>query len=593
MKKLILFFFALAVIQLNAQVVLTESFDDNPLPSGNGQDYPEGWVAKSEKNPKSLWRIKTSFPDGSTAIVPIDRKYLVGFEVASGGPYEEWLISKEITLLNTTRTNIVSFYSYHVSDGSHSVRITDNDGATWETIWTDTDTPGYPDKCLDSTTIDVAIPNAYKGKKVKLAWVFEATTCTSPWAFDYIIVEAVISGVDVMPKEFVSPLQHVDTVNSYPINKDIPVSIRIVNNGRTDAENIPVSYILNGGTPVNETVPLVKPKETLTYTFSQKINIPKQAINTLIVKTNATGDELPENNNTSELTFWTVDDSTFVIYDFEEPDLLDSAVWAESQYTLYNFDGQEPGVQVYENIFGSFPWRVGVGGGTIYPLVWGNYAVFSYSNFLSFSTPADRWLILPRCRIDNTAEPVFLQWNAASCYQKNYDALEFESYEVLISDKSLETTDFVKIHEVASEKFFNPNEPYRPYNRSVDISAYKGKEVHIAFRLTTSGTATRGMFVLDNITVFGSAFIYTNINDLKNESNVALYPNPVSDNLIVKSNEIIKKIEIYNLIGQKIETIEKCETEINVDVSNYNNGLYILKIKTLKGEISKKVNIVR
>ena len=146
---------------------------------------------------------------------------------------------------------------------------------------------------------------------------------------------------------------------------------------------------------------------------------------------------------------------------------------------------------------------------------------------------------------------------------------------------------------MASEKFFNPNEPYRPYNRSVDISAYKGKEVHIAFRLTTSGTATRGMFVLDNITVFGSAFIYTNINDLKNESNVALYPNPVSDNLIVKYNEIIKKIEIYNLIGQKIETIEKCETEINVDVSNYNNGLYILKIKTLKGEISKKVNIVR
>ena len=61
------------------------------------------------------------------------------------------------------------------------------------------------------------------------------------------------------------------------INKDIPVSIKIINNGRTDAENIPVSYILNGGTPVNETVPLIKPKETLTYTFLQKINISKQA----------------------------------------------------------------------------------------------------------------------------------------------------------------------------------------------------------------------------------------------------------------------------------------------------------------------------
>ncbi len=595
MKKFILFFFIIAVIKLNAQVVLTESFDDNPLPSGNGQEYPEGWDAISKKNPKSLWRIKTSFPDGDVAIKPIDKQYLVGFEAASEGPYEEWLISKEITLLNSERTNIVSFYSYHVSDNSHTVRISDNNGATWETIWTDTDTKSiYPDKCLDSSTIDIAIPDSYKGKKVKLAWVFEAASCPSPWAFDYIIVEAVISGVDVMPKEFVSPLQHVDTVNSNSINKDILVSIKLINNGRTSAEDIPISYTLNGGAPVSEIVPLIKPKETITYVFSQKINLPKQAINTIQVTTNATGDELPGNNVSQELTFWTIDDSTFIIYDFENPNLLDSAFWEESEYTFYNFDEQKPAIQVYDNIFGSFPWRVGVGGATLYDLIWGSYAAFSYSNFPSFAVAADRWLILPECHINTTTEPVFLQWNAVSCYQKDYTSPEFESYEVLISEKSLAVEDFVKVHEVLSEKFFNPNEPYRPFNRSVDISAYKGKDIHIAFRLTTSGTTTRGMFALDNVIVFGDAsHKENNINDLKNKNNIVLYPNPARDNLVVKSDEIIKKIEIYNLIGQKIETFENCEMQLNINISNYNNGLYILKIKTSEGEITKKVNVIK
>ena len=80
-------------------------------------------------------------------------------------------------------------------------------------------------------------------------------------------------------------------------------------------------------------------------------------------------------------------------------------------------------------IFLAFSMRVGVGGGTIYPLVWGNYAVFSYSNFLSFSTPADRWLILPRCRIDNTAEPVFYNGMQLLVIKRIMMLCEFESYE--------------------------------------------------------------------------------------------------------------------------------------------------------------------
>lgn len=605
MKKFLTFIFLIAFLQLNAQIVLTESFENNPLPPpGTGQDIPTGgWEAITKvegvNKKSSIWRIKTSFPVKPKPIVPIDGKYLIGFDTLTlptpSRAFDEWLITKEITLLNTSRTNIVTFYSFHVSDGSHTLRISSDGGVNWETIWTDNDTKTtYGDRCMDSSTIDVAIPNSYKGKKVKVAWVFQAATCNSAWAIDFITIEAVISGVDVMPKEFVSPLNHVDTINSQLMNTDVPVTIKIINNGRTDAVNVPISYTLNGGTPVNETIPLIKPKETVQYTFDKKINISKQSINTLIVNTNAIGDELPENNATSMFTFWVLDTSKGIIYDFDDPALVDTAIWANSNYKFYDMDGQTPFVQSYENIFQGFPWVVGVGGGAIYPKVWGIYAAFSYSYFHSLSTPADRWLVLPQCRINSSSEPVFLQWNAASCYQKSHESSVFESYEVLISTKSNAMEDFVKIHEVISEKYFNPNEPIYPYNRSVDISAYKGKDIYIAFRLTTSGTTTRGMFALDNVEVFGDAYIVPdNISEAKKDLSIKLFPNPVSEMLYVESKNKIQKIEIFNLMGQKVNEIELDKYNTSIQTAVYDNGLYIVKVKTTEGEKIRKINIVK
>ncbi|MFA7401406.1 MAG: choice-of-anchor J domain-containing protein [Bacteroidales bacterium] len=600
MKKFITLLFVCAFLQINAQVVLQESFDDTPLPSGTGQDTPQGWTATTKISGTPMWRIKTSFLDGSTVIKPVDRSYLIGFESknAPSRAFEEWLTSKEITLLNNERANTVSFYSYHVADGSHTLRISDTSSPNnWEILWTDTDAAyPYPDKCTDSSRLEVLIPNSYKGKTVRLAWVFESPTITSAWGIDHITVEAVIAGVDIRFVDFITPLAHKDTINSYSINKNIPLKVKIQNNGRSNAENVPISYILNNGTTVNDTVPLVKPKEIIEFTFAQAINVPNQAINTLKVNTSATGDELNDNNNSEIIEFWTLDDSTFLVYDFDDPYLADSALWSNSDYVLYNVDIQQPIESMnYENIFKSFPWAVGVGGAGLYHAIWGNYTAFSYSRYKNdVKTPTDKWMVLPKCRISNSSAPVFLQWNAVSCYQKDPTAFPLESYEVLISDKTSTMTDFTKVHGVESEKCFNPNESYIPYNRSVDISAYKGKDVFIAFRLTTSGTGSRGMFALDNIKVFGDATIITNnINETYDEKTVKVFPNPANDFVSVSSENNINKIEVFNLLGERIYVSEPQQTNFNIYTSDYTNGLYLIKIKTDKGETLKKINIIK
>jgi len=64
-----------------------------------------------------------------------------------------------------------------------------------------------------------------------------------------------------------------------------------------------------------------------------------------------------------------------------------------------------------------------------------------------------------------------------------------------------------------------------------------------------------------------------------------IYPNPTKDNVIVNSNFLIDKIEVYNTMGQKI--YETTSTIINL--SNKPNGIYFLKIHSNLNILTKKI----
>lgn len=60
-----------------------------------------------------------------------------------------------------------------------------------------------------------------------------------------------------------------------------------------------------------------------------------------------------------------------------------------------------------------------------------------------------------------------------------------------------------------------------------------------------------------------------------------MYPNPTSNNLYIKSETKITKIQIYNTLGKLIRNIEKNTNNINV--SNLSKGSYFVKLYTKKG----------
>lgn len=66
---------------------------------------------------------------------------------------------------------------------------------------------------------------------------------------------------------------------------------------------------------------------------------------------------------------------------------------------------------------------------------------------------------------------------------------------------------------------------------------------------------------------------------------IKIMPNPVSDKLILEGIENIQTIEIYNLTGKLNKRIEiSLLKQTSIDISDFNSGVYILKLSNQKGE---------
>ena len=75
---------------------------------------------------------------------------------------------------------------------------------------------------------------------------------------------------------------------------------------------------------------------------------------------------------------------------------------------------------------------------------------------------------------------------------------------------------------------------------------------------------------------------------------VSTYPNPVVNTLNIKNinSTLISKIEIYNIIGKKVYSLDNPKENETVDMRDFNKGIYILKI-TDKNQINYSQNILK
>ena len=97
---------------------------------------------------------------------------------------------------------------------------------------------------------------------------------------------------------------------------------------------------------------------------------------------------------------------------------------------------------------------------------------------------------------------------------------------------------------------------------------------------STDQTYTLKVLNLSGIESFGSNLVS------------GFYPNPASNKLYVDLKSITNiKIDIYNLNGQLITSINGVDKLITIDVSTWKNGLYILKVSNKNGTENFKFNV--
>ncbi|MEE4176998.1 MAG: T9SS type A sorting domain-containing protein [Bacteroides sp.] len=73
-----------------------------------------------------------------------------------------------------------------------------------------------------------------------------------------------------------------------------------------------------------------------------------------------------------------------------------------------------------------------------------------------------------------------------------------------------------------------------------------------------------------------------------NSSSISIYPNPAKDRIFINTNEAIRKISIFNSLGQVLKAVETPSNRQSIDLSDFDSGLYIISIQTNQGFISRK-----
>jgi hypothetical protein len=79
--------------------------------------------------------------------------------------------------------------------------------------------------------------------------------------------------------------------------------------------------------------------------------------------------------------------------------------------------------------------------------------------------------------------------------------------------------------------------------------------------------------------------------ELSEAISIAIYPNPTNGEVNISSATNIGSVSVFNMFGQKLFSTVVNKSNTMLDLSSYENGVYLLSITTRKGTLSQKLII--
>jgi len=202
----------------------------------------------------------------------------------------------------------------------------------------------------------------------------------------------------------------------------------------------------------------------------------------------------------------------------------------------------------------------------ITPLDASNVAAVSFSWFQNQILSPDNWFILGP--MDLTNEPdALLTWDMA-IFDSDYYA---ENYSVYVGTSN-EPLDLIDSSLVTFNEIAQPADFGQLNARELDISAAVGNEVYIAFR--HHAVSDQFVIAIDNVSVTS-----TLSNEEFSIENLNYSYNIDSKELTIDASEMLRKVNIYNLLGQEVISNDVVGYNVNMNLAKLNSSVYIVTVE--------------
>ena len=200
----------------------------------------------------------------------------------------------------------------------------------------------------------------------------------------------------------------------------------------------------------------------------------------------------------------------------------------------------------------------------------GLYFVASGAN--STTIPNDDWMISPEFSLSGITSPIF-SMKAKSVN----DTYGLERFQIAVGT-STDYNDFTVISDGAYIEA-----PTDWTNYEFDLSAYEGQNIRVAIHYVGNDS-----FVLqtDSIKVEGTLGVGDNeISDFE------YYYNPFNDLLTVNSSENLTKIQVYNVLGQKIIDDKINNYNYQINLGTLSTSIYFIRVESENGLNTFKLRV--
>ncbi|MDR0506219.1 MAG: choice-of-anchor J domain-containing protein [Dysgonamonadaceae bacterium] len=312
-----------------------------------------------------------------------------------------------------------------------------------------------------------------------------------------------IADTDVELSAIVSPVSGNDLSNAET------VTVKVKNVGKQAVSNVPVSYSINGATPVSQTFTgNINPSQEASYTFDTKANLSmSQTSYTIKAYTELTGDLLHDNDTLSvQVTNARSCKITSFPYeqDFESP--------VSNCWTTYNYDGDfYEWDRTYTTNAHSGNYAMYHGGGTV---------------------QENGWLVSPKIAVPAGSVLALYFWS-----YNTFSSGDFDKNSVWVSETGMNQADFREIWSVSNVSAAEWEET------ALSLAEFAGKEIYIAFRY--QARPMKHGWYIDDVTI-------KDITDIK-DAGVTAILSPVLN--AGNMGEETVKVRVRNFGGQTLTNL--------------------------------------